>query len=228
VDVRRARGELFVDIAFPIRDDSDPPCRLQGGSHVLHPIEPALGFLVCCGASTSMGWPFANAVEDLHVDEPEQGTIVRINGQHRMQQKATNLTALADRTEATITGPLPAEAQFAAVLDRQDISAGNALARTRASVFSHFGNGHRVVVQKAPKLDVSSPVAFSHPPQHATRPLNQSIKKAGPPFSSRRSPNRPSPATTVDMRCLPRINNAQGITTARLSQPRCVNTIVTA
>jgi hypothetical protein len=82
-------------------------------------------------------------------------------------------------------------------------------------------------VQKAPKLDVSSPVAFSHPPQHATRPLNQSIKKAGPPFSSRRSPNRPSPATTVDMRCLPRINNAQGITTARLSQPRCVNTIVT-
>src|SRR5205085_3591746 len=104
-----------------------------------------------------------------------------------------------------------------------NVAAGNARSRAGHGVAHHLVGRHRDIVQKAPKPHLLRPSA-GKPPDTRAGPRNEGGMQGGPPFSSRRSPNRPSPHSIATS---PSANQqlTHGITLANSRQQRCVHTI---
>ena len=71
------------------------------------------------------------------------------------------------------------------------IAARNPHRCPRGGVLRHFGRRHRPVVQKPPEPHLPG-TRSSKPSDARTGPISHRPVQSGPPFSSRRSPNRPS------------------------------------
>src|SRR6266481_61876 len=109
-----------------------------------------------------------------------------------MQQQATCSATFADRSIPVGFGTPSAKDKFAGVLNHDDLTTGNPYGRPRSRVARHLCDTYPVVAQKTrePNLPCSVPCEAS---DARTRPSNQRFVQKGPPFSRRRSPNRPSP-----------------------------------
>ena len=155
---------------------------------------------------------------------PQQGIIVGIERQRRMQQQATCPAAFADRSIPIGFCSPSAKDQFAGVLDNDDLSTDDTLGRPRSRMARHLRNTYPLVAQKTrePNLPCSVP---GKPPNAGTRPTNEGRMQSRPPFSKRRSPNRPSPNAIVIRPSSASSPPARESVFADLSNKRCVHSI---
>jgi hypothetical protein len=81
------------------------------------------------------------------------------------------------------------------VLDRQNMPPRNPPRRGRPSRPHHLFRRNGTVAQKTAQADLASPIPAQPPHTHPTRAkLNKPRLQKDPPFSRRRSPNRPKPS----------------------------------
>jgi hypothetical protein len=115
-----------------------------------------------------------------------------------MQQQATRSAAFADRSIPVGFGTPSAKDQFAGVLNHDNLTTGNPHRRPRSHVARHLGDTYLFVAQKTsePHLLGSVPCKASNA---RARTANEGRMQRRPPFSRRRSPNRPSPIS-IDIR----------------------------
>src|ERR1700722_16011510 len=86
-----------------------------------------------------------------------------------------------------------------------------------------FASASTLLAQEAPKPHLlRSP--SRKPPDTRARTLNQGCMQSSPPFSRRRSPNRPSP-NSIAIDCSANQSMTHGISRANCRQLRCVHTI---
>src|ERR1700754_3168935 len=114
-----------------------------------------------------------------------------------MQQQAAGSAAFADRSISMGLRTTATQDQFTGVLNNDDVATANTLSRPRGRMARHLRNAHPPVAQKTrePDLVRSLPGKTSN---ERTRPSNQGRMQHGPPFSRRRSPNRPS-SISIDL-----------------------------
>src|SRR5262249_7465418 len=107
-----------------------------------------------------------------------------------MQQQAACSATFADRSVSIGLCTTAAQDQFTSVLNNDDVTTANTLSRTRGRMARHLRNAHPAIAQKTrePDLVRSPPGKTSN---ERTRPPNQGSMQQGPPFSRRRSLNRP-------------------------------------
>src|SRR5580704_11946694 len=115
-----------------------------------------------------------------------------------MQQQATRSPAFADRSIPIVSRTPSAKEQFAGVLNHDDLSTGNPLRRPGSCVVCHFCDTYLFIAQKPPEPNLlgSAPCKTSNA---AAWTSNEGRMQQRPPFSRRRSPNRPSPIS-IDIR----------------------------
>jgi hypothetical protein len=142
-----------------------------------------------------------------------------------VQQQTACASAASDRTKSPRPRFLASKHQLAAVLDRQHIAPRNQARGSRRSRLGHLGDRHSPVIQKARELYLARAIALGQTAYARPRPRHQRSLQNGPPFSRRRSPNRPSPAVsqTNVIEALPRIILPHGISLQRSPQSRCVH-----
>ena len=109
-----------------------------------------------------------------------------------VQQKPSQGSALANRTISAGTGARTSQRQLARILGHHDVAARSPTCREFDRVTNHRVGGHRRVAQETRELHLPRPPS-AQPTDTATRLFNQGRMQDGPPFSRRRSPNRPSP-----------------------------------
>src|ERR1700722_4688399 len=109
-----------------------------------------------------------------------------------MQQQPTYSAALADRSITIVPRPPPTKRQFAGVLNHDDLAIANMRRRAPGRMARHLGDTYPVIAQKPRKPNLLGAVPCKTPDPWA-RSSNQGLMQRRPPFSSRRSPNRPSP-----------------------------------
>src|SRR5439155_13438812 len=115
------------------------------------------------------------------------------------------------------------ELQFTRVLNNDDIATRNPSCRARGRVAHHLASRHRVIVQEARKPDLLRPPPRK-PPDTRAGPLDKGRVQGGPPFSRRRSPNRPSP-NSIATSTSANQQSIHGISPCNYRQSRCVHTI---
>src|SRR5580700_3812254 len=109
-----------------------------------------------------------------------------------MQQQPTYSAALADRSITIVPRPPPTKRQFAGVLNHDDLAITNMRRRAPGRMARHLGDTYPLIAQKAREPNLLGAVPCKTPDPWA-RPSNQGLMQRCPPFSRRRSPNRPSP-----------------------------------
>src|SRR6266705_4402107 len=85
-------------------------------------IEPALRLFVRGLARPSISYLAALAIPHPGIDKPEHPTRAGIHGQHRVQQKAAQGSALANWPIAVRLRPPPSQRQFTRILDHDTIA----------------------------------------------------------------------------------------------------------
>ena len=140
-----------------------------------------------------------------------------------MQKQAAQPAALANRPITIVASPPPSHCQFAGVLDHNDVTPCNPRCSAFHRMANHLCGGHALIAQETREPHFLGALTGQSSDAGAG-PLNQGGVKVGPPFSRRRSPNRPSPngiamATSANQHLL------HGISWATVRQPRCVHTI---
>ena len=144
-----------------------------------------------------------------------------VPGARRRVEPALRL--LADRAVVGLARPPTAQCQFAGILRHHDVAPGNTPRRARGRLAHHLAGAYPWVAQEArePHLPCST---SAKPPDARAGPLDQSLVQGGPPFSSRPSPNRPSPYS-IALASAAKHRSTNGIGLARIRQQRCVHTI---
>ena len=122
--------------------------------------------------------------------------------------------------------PSAALRTHARVLDGKHMPSGYTTRRTGRRRGHHLGHGHCWIVQKAHQPDLARTVPY-RADEHVrhSRPIPQRACKKDPPFSSRRSPKRPS--VTSVMACSSQIIQAKRVRPRQAMQadPKCVNVV---
>jgi len=126
-----------------------------------------------------------------------------------MQQQSAQRSALANRPITVRPCPPTSQRQFAGILNHDDVAPGDTCARARDRMAHHLANRHGAIVQKTPEPHLLRPTSGKSPDPTAG-PLNQGSVERDPPFSRRRSPNRPSP-NSIDMPPLRESTSIHGI-----------------
>jgi hypothetical protein len=119
----------------------------------------------------------ANVTEEHRIDKSEQPAIMGVHRDHGMQVQTALLAIVA---------------QGRGILDRQDVPPLDQPSGARAGSRDHLVRPHTRVAQEAGNAHLAGAIA-SHA-THADAGLpdtDQTGQQAGPPFSRRRSPNRP-------------------------------------
>ena len=135
-------------------------------------------------------------VPGLGVGKAEQGPAPNLQRQCGMQQQSAQRAAFADRPKSVGARSPASQGQLAGVLDHDNVAAGNAGCRARHRLAKHLLWGHRSIVQKASKPHLLRPVT-PEPADTTARLADKGCMKRSPPFSRRRSPNRPSPNSRI-------------------------------
>ena len=172
-----------------------PPRRLQPAD-ALAVLEPPL--------QAARPAAFA-ALQELRVQRAEHGAARGIDGDRRVQEAA----AAAGRRP-----------RHRRVLDRQDIAPGAGGLGAPQRRRDHLLDRHRWIAQEPGDADLACPVpAEASHPDTACPVRHQPRQQVGPPFSRRRSPNRPN------AKSIPPSLFAEGITQTPHAQTRCVNVV---
>lgn len=151
-------------------------------------------FVRCCSRAPGRYLALV-AVPNLRINKPQQRVIAGVNRECRMQQQSTCSATLADRSISVGLCAPPAKEQFAGILNDDDLSTGSTIRRARSRMARHLGDTYPFVAQKARELNFPRSVT-SKTSNTRTGPSNQRLVKQRPPFSRRRSPNRPSPISS--------------------------------
>src|SRR5436190_15079609 len=192
IDIGRTARKVLEDIAFPVRYLGDAVRFSQCLARPRRAIQPTLRLLIDGRARVAMFQRTLVAVPYLRIDQANDRTGRPINRQSNMQHQSANRPALADRPVAIRPRPPPAQVQFGRVLDHDNVASSHPRRRLAHSLAHHRAGGHRLIAQNTPELHLARSAA-SQPPHGARAPLKQGLVQQGPPFSRRRSPNRPSP-----------------------------------
>src|SRR5882757_7140463 len=119
----------------------------------------------------------ADVTEEHRIDKSEQPAIMAVHRDHWMQVQTVLLAIVA---------------QGRGILDREDVTLLDQPSGARAGGRDHLFRSHTRVTQEARNTHLAGAIA-THP-THADAGLadtDQTGQQAGPPFSRRRSPNRP-------------------------------------
>jgi hypothetical protein len=173
----RTKGEGLVDVAFAVRHHGDPPCAGADRGGLVGALQPAEALLLLHRQGSPLRFAPAGALQELAVHQAQDRPVPRVQRHHRMQ----------------VVSPAALRADHRRVLDHQNIAALAALRRLPARLSRHLLRRHRAVAQKPRQPDFPGPIpAQTTDPQSTPPNRQQTGQQIGPPFSSRRSPNRPS------------------------------------
>jgi hypothetical protein len=184
--------EMLVDVAFSVRDVGNAVGLHQYFTGAYRPIDPALRFLVRGLSRASMLDLASLAVPHLGIDQPDHCAGCGVHGQSGVQQKAAQRTALSDHAIAVRLRPMASQCQLTRILDHHNITPGSPGSSALPGVARHLGGRYRMVAQEARELNLPRPCS-RQPADTRAWPRHQRRMEGGPPFSRRRSPNRPSP-----------------------------------
>lgn len=182
----RAQGEHLVDVALAVSDHRQPGRAAGGGKcgRPLRRLQPAVALLASEGAAVALLPLTTGAAQQHRVQQAKQGAVRSVQRDHRVQMQAALVAIVA---------------QAGGVLDRQDMPPRHQAPRHQAHGAGSSGRHHlrrchpRVVQQPVqPNLAGTAAAQGPHPRPAARANLQQPRQQEGPPFSSRRSPNRPS------------------------------------
>src|SRR3981189_3893112 len=109
-----------------------------------------------------------------------------------MQQQSAQRAAFADRSIPARSGAPTSQRQFAGILSHNDLTARHSCCGAVARMAHHFVGSHCRVVKETPEPHLLRSTSRK-PSDTTTRSLDEGRVEGGPPFSRRRSPNRPSP-----------------------------------
>jgi len=139
--------------------------------------------------------------------QAQQRTFVGVHHNDRMQVKT----------------PAASGTDHGGVLDRQHMAARAPLRRAAGSLGRHRLGRHRLVAQQPGQTDLPGPIA-SKPtdPNPSPSRRHQTGMQEGPPFSRRRSPNRPS--VTSDIVCSGQFSTRESDSPVPTKR-RCVNAV---
>src|SRR4051812_24987196 len=140
-----------------------------------------------------------------------------------MQQQPSCSTTLADRSISVGLCAPPAKEQLAGILNHDDLAPSNTIRRAPSRMARHFSDTYPFVTQKARELNFPRS-APRKPSNTRARPSNQRLVQRRPPFSRRRSPNRPSPVSSGIDRP-PQHRPGKRISLRWPLQQRCVHSI---
>src|ERR1700685_1356472 len=172
---------------------STSPAPRQTSASPPRPVQPAPRFLVALGAVGARANLAFVAVAHTYVGKPQNFARACIDRQHRMQQHTAQIAALADRPKALGANLGAPQDDLAGVLDRQNVAPrrpiSGALGRRRAQP----RNRHGLIAQKAPETNLRAPPAAGNLAHARTRARDKRGVTQGPLFSSRSSPNPPTP-----------------------------------
>ncbi len=132
-------------------------------------------------------------------------------------------SAFADRTKAVLARPPAAQLQFAGVLNNDNITTCNPRRGPSRRVLHHLIGSHCAIAQKAGKPHLLGSLP-AKPSDTRTWPRHQRGMQRDPPFSRRRSPNRPSP-NSIAIFISANHSQIHGISPRHPRQPQCVNAI---
>ena len=127
----------------------------------------------CCTASLAAG-----AVQKHRMHQPEQSTVLCIHRDRRVQVQAALIAVVA---------------QTRRVLNYQHVPPFYQPSGAGMGGCYHLARRHAWIMQEPPKTNLARSVAAKWPdPNAVLADRNKTVQKEGPPFSRRRSPNRPS------------------------------------
>src|SRR5450432_3231352 len=182
IDAGRAQGESREYVAFAVGDHRYLLRVRADLRRRARPLDPAPAFLLFDRPRPSLRLAPALALQKLSVDKTKNRPVLRIHRDCGMQIE----TAAARRSDDR------------RVLDRQHMPAHATRPGARAGGGEHLLGRHRLVAQKTGQTNFPSPIPAQ--PTHAN-PIAARRDKAAmqkdPPFSRRRSPNRPSPSSSI-------------------------------
>ena len=209
LDALRTPRERFENVALAVGDHRHAG---SAGTHrggLIGPLQPAEALLLLDRNRPPGRAPAPLPLQKRAVDQPQDRPVLRIHRQHRVQ----------------IIAAAAVRAQHRRVLDREDMPSGTAGRRPLGGFRQHLGAAHRLVAQKPGQPDLSRTAAAQPPhPQLAATRRHQAAQKKGPPFSRRRSPNRPSRSSMPSSRRTQR----QRIRHIQPLQCQCVNAVARA
>src|SRR5204862_2034120 len=110
----------------------------------------------------------------------------------QLEKQAAQSSTLANRPVSVRPRPPTPEGQLAGILNAHYVAPRAPGRRAADGMEHHLLSRHSVVVQEAPELHLSCPPTRKALDTGAGA-LNEGSVQGDPPFSSRRSPNRPSP-----------------------------------
>jgi hypothetical protein len=176
----RSAGKLLVNVTLSIgnhhhacRSMSCQFCRHEGGA------EPAVTLLICKCPHGPLALFAADMLEEHRLDEPEQSPVIGIDRDHRVKIQTVELAIVSQRR---------------GVLDRQNMATSDQPRGSQPGRGYHLLRRHPPIAQETRDADLASPISANTP---NTDPRLTDADKAGqqtgPPFSRRRSPNRPNP-----------------------------------
>lgn len=140
-------------------------------------LEPAMAFLLLDGLGALRAALALATAQERAVHRPQDRAVLGVDRDHRMQIKTAAALRAHDRR----------------VLNRQHVAPGATRPRARARSLDHLLGRHRLAAQEPGQAHLSlSRPPESPNPNRPPRRLDETRQQKGPPFSRRRSPNRPS------------------------------------
>src|SRR3984893_1833497 len=115
-----------------------------------------------------------------------------------MQQQPTYSAALTNRSIPIVSRTPSAKCQFTGILNHNDLATDYTRRRARSRMARHLCNTYPFIAQKTREPNLLGPVPCKASNAGA-RTSNEGRMQRRPPFSRRRSPNRPS-ATSIDIK----------------------------
>src|SRR5204863_4151551 len=212
---------MLIDIAFSVGYDRDAARCRQNLAAARRGVEPALRLFICRRARAPWRNLALAPVPHPGIDQTEQRAAPDLERHGRMQQQSAQGSALADRSIAVRPRPPTSQRQFAGILNDDNVASRRARGGARGRVTYHLAAGHGAIAQEAREPYLLGATS-GEPPDLTAGPLDKRSVEVGPPFSRRRSPNRPSPNSLV---MAPPENHrpTQGISPANVGQSRCVH-----
>jgi len=184
---------FLVDVAFAVGDDRDVPGRVEIALGGLRALQPAHRLLALDRQSpTVLGRGLMTGI-DLRPDQSQTGSAVGLDRQHRMDEQP-GVPAIAHRAQAPRSSGMGLIVQFAGVLDRQNMQAGDAGPHLLADRALHFHQSYLGIVQPPPEASLFDPVVRQTPNADG-RALDHPLQQVPPPFFSRSSLKRPTIST---------------------------------
>src|SRR5262245_9688882 len=186
----RAQGKYLVDVAFSIHDRRQRSSLAQPFRGNFNLTKPAVGFLLLKCPPTILLAAASDTIPHLDIDKPKQTATGAIYRNHRMDQNTPGRSTASHRPKARRPQLTAAQCDLAGIMDHHDITARRSFAGARAHCRGHLHYTHPLVAQKPMELHLATALA-GQSANAASLALHQRTVKLRPPFSRRRSPNRP-------------------------------------